>query len=82
MFKGILTSVYEGLGLAHWLIVKTANPACQYYFGPFLSEEEAQAHRAGYIADLEAEGARGIAVEIKKCRKPPSLTLEAAEVER
>jgi len=43
------------------------NSPCTYYFGPFLSVKEANAAKAGYIEDLEQEGAR-ITVNIKRCK--------------
>ena len=77
--NGLLTGVFEVLGLAHWVVVKTESPACTYYFGPFLNQDEAEQSKPGYIADLEAEGAVGITAEVKKCRKPDNLTEGSSE---
>ncbi len=59
-----------------WLEIYTATPRCLYYFGPFDSEEEAQAHQKGYIEDLETEGATEIDVSIKQAQQPTVLTQE------
>ncbi|MEM6446500.1 MAG: DUF1816 domain-containing protein [Cyanobacteria bacterium J06642_2] len=79
--KTVLTELTDGLGLAYWVIVKTKDPECQYYFGPFLTEAEAEQHRVGYINDLEGEGAAIQEVAIERCRKPASLTLDPLETE-
>jgi len=63
------------LGLAWWVEVVTGSPHCTYYFGPFTSASEANAAQAGYVEDLETEGAQGIAVDVKRC-KPGQLTIE------
>jgi hypothetical protein len=77
----ILLSFLEFLGLAWWVEIVTESPSCTYYFGPFVSSKEAEAEKAGYIADLEQEGAKGIRVVVKRC-KPAQLTVfdEAAEM--
>ena len=62
------------LGLAWWVEVVTSVPACTYYFGPFASAQEAKSAKPGYILDLEAEGAQGVQVAIKRC-KPSRLTI-------
>ena len=77
--NGLLTGVLDALGLAHWVVVKTSQPKCTYYFGPFMRQAEAEDSKAGYIADLEAEGAVGITAEIKQCRKPSKLTEDSSE---
>ncbi len=68
-------------GFAWWVEIKTAAPPCTYYFGPFGDRDSAAAESAGYVEDLESEGARGIVPAIKRCR-PPALTLVADEFER
>lgn len=73
--KEIWISILEFLGLAWWVEVKTESPECTYYFGPFATVKDAKVAQSGYIEDLELEGARGIKVEIKRC-KPASLTIE------
>ncbi len=72
--KEVLLKVLELLGLAYWVEVVTENPGCTYYFGPFSSVKEAQQAKGGYIEDLENEGAKGIQVDIKRC-KPSDLTI-------
>lgn len=59
---------------AWWVEIVTAEPTVTYYFGPFNSPEEAASSEAGYIEDLELEGAQGIAVTVKWC-KPENLTI-------
>lgn len=72
--KEVLTSFLNGLGLACWVEIVTEKPRCTYYFGPFVSSQEAEAAKPGYIEDLEQEGAQGIRVSIKRC-KPTILTI-------
>ncbi|MGB3511590.1 MAG: DUF1816 domain-containing protein [Microcoleaceae cyanobacterium] len=72
--KEQLTNLLNFSGLAWWIEILTANPRCTYYFGPFLTKKEAQNAEAGYIADLEGEGARNIEVSIQQC-KPVELTI-------
>ncbi len=54
--------------------MKTSAPRCIYYFGPFLTAQEAEAAKAGYVEDIENEGAEGIGVSIHRC-KPINLTV-------
>ncbi|HBE16837.1 MAG TPA: hypothetical protein DDW51_04275, partial [Cyanobacteria bacterium UBA11367] len=56
----MLSKIVEFLGLAFWVEIVTDNPKCTYYFGPFLSAQEAETAKGGYIEDLENEGAQGI----------------------
>jgi hypothetical protein len=72
--KENLTNFFQSLGWAWWVEIVTQNPRCTYYFGPFLSSKEADAAKAGYVEDLEQEGAQGIVVQIKRC-KPNNLTI-------
>lgn len=72
--KEIWISLLEFLGLAWWVEIITEAPKCTYYFGPFATAKEAQAAQSGYIQDLEQEGAKGIRVEVKRC-KPQDLTV-------
>jgi len=78
--KEILTSLFQSLGWAWWIEITTQTPRCTYYFGPFLSVKEAHAAKAGYVEDLEQEGAQHIAVTVKRC-KPANLTI-ADDLER
>ncbi|MEQ9480939.1 DUF1816 domain-containing protein [Coleofasciculus sp. F4-SAH-05] len=59
---------------AWWVEIVTAEPAVTYYFGPYDTPEAAASYEAGYIEDLEQEGAQGIAVTVKWC-KPENLTI-------
>ncbi len=64
-----------GQGKAWWVEIKTSQPSCTYYFGPFDSEPEATAARGGYIEDLEQEGAQSIQTAVQYCRYPDQLTI-------
>ncbi len=61
--------------VAWWIEIFTAYPRCTYYFGPFLTNQEAKDAEAGYIEDLESEGAQGIQISIKQCN-PVELTVD------
>lgn len=69
-----LTNLLNLFGFAWWVEIKTESPRCIYYFGPFLGSKDAEAAKAGYIEDLEKEGAQGIFVSVKRC-KPSRLTI-------
>lgn len=73
--KELLINVLNFLGLAFWVEIGTSNPRCTYYFGPFMNPKEAKEAQAGYVEDLEKEGAQGIKVAIKRC-KPTYLTID------
>jgi Domain of unknown function (DUF1816). len=60
--KEILLKILQFLGLALWVEIITDKPRCTYYFGPFFNDQEASAAKAGYVEDLENEGAQGISV--------------------
>lgn len=62
------------LGLAWWVEVKTLSPICTYFFGPFLSYQEAAAALLGYVEDLESEQAQNIVTHIHRCH-PTHLTI-------
>jgi hypothetical protein len=72
--KEFLISLLNFFGLAWWVEVKTSAPRCIYYFGPFLTAQEAEAAKAGYVEDIENEGAEGLGVSIHRC-KPINLTV-------
>ncbi len=72
--KDFLTGLLQTFGLAWWVEISTDSPRCTYFFGPFLSESEAERHKPGYVEDLQAEGAQNIRIAIKRC-KPDELTL-------
>ncbi len=74
LFKNIFTSILEVIGLAVWIEVVTDSPRCTYFFGPFISESEANLAKTGYIEDLESEGSNGLVVIVKRC-KPDNLTI-------
>ncbi len=59
--------------LGWWIEIVTAVPCCTYYFGPFASQQEADAAQVGYSEDLRQEGAYGITIQIKRCQ-PRELT--------
>ena len=50
---GPFANIYNKLGLAWWVEIKTQEPECLYYFGPFLTSSEAQTAMPGYIQDLD-----------------------------
>jgi hypothetical protein len=72
--KELLLKLADILGLAYWIEIATDSPKCTYYFGPFLSKEEAEQEKGGYLDDLKGEGAMGIRVAIKQT-KPSQLTI-------
>lgn len=65
---------YNRLGLAWWVEIKTSLPVCIYFFGPFISQKEAEAALPGYVEDLETEQAQTIVTDVKRC-KPTQLTV-------
>jgi len=68
-----------GSDKAWWVEIKTQNPTCTYYFGPFSIAEEAELAKGGYIQDLEQEGAAHIQTAIKHCEQPQQLTISEEE---
>ena len=56
--KELLLKLLDFLGLAYWAEIKTENPKCTYYFGPFLTWKEADSYQDGYLEDLKGEGAK------------------------
>ncbi|MEM1393571.1 MAG: DUF1816 domain-containing protein [Cyanobacteria bacterium P01_H01_bin.150] len=62
----------------YWVKIRTAQPKCIYYFGPFDNPQEAKLNQNGYVEDLIGENTSGIYVEIKKC-KPKILTVYEEE---
>jgi hypothetical protein len=73
--KEVFTKILHFLGLAFWIEIVTDNPRCTYYFGPFLSDQEAYSAQTGYVEDLENEGANISSLKIKRC-KPSTLTID------
>jgi len=78
--KEIFTSFVDVLGVAVWVEIVTDTPSCTYYFGPFANVTDAEINKSGYVEDLEAEGATGINVKVKRC-KPDQLTIFDESVE-
>ncbi|MCS6782580.1 MAG: DUF1816 domain-containing protein [Gloeomargarita sp. SKYBB_i_bin120] len=74
-FRELYISVLERVGLAWWVEMRTAQPPCLYYFGPFATRAEAEAAQPGYLEDLLGEQAEGITWTIRQCR-PSVLTIE------
>ncbi|MDA0268258.1 MAG: DUF1816 domain-containing protein [Cyanobacteria bacterium] len=54
--------------------IKTLNPACLYYFGPFSQSQEAAQMGPHYVEDLTQEGADSVSVVVKQCY-PSNLTV-------
>ncbi|NEQ70376.1 MAG: DUF1816 domain-containing protein [Symploca sp. SIO2D2] len=72
--KEIFTNVLGFSGLPYWVEIVTDNPGCTYYFGPFVSTQEADTAKAGYIEDLEEESAKIVSVKVRRCQ-PDNLTI-------
>mgnify|MGYP001792698018 CR=1 FL=1 len=80
--KNIFGGLFIGLFASEWWIkVTTAAPECTYYFGPFDTEVEALVAKAGYIEDLEKEGAQQIMATISRQNRPDSLTVEGDSID-
>ncbi|NJK60058.1 MAG: DUF1816 domain-containing protein [Oscillatoriales cyanobacterium SM2_1_8] len=77
--RDFLTAILEKIGKATWLEIETDHPRCTYYFGPYLSREEAEAAQEGFLEDLKEEGATILRMEIDVRPTPPQLTIEAEE---
>jgi Domain of unknown function (DUF1816) len=71
--KEIYIAALEQAGRAWWVKMKTEQPFCIYYFGPFISCLEAKKAQPDYLQDLEDEQAQGITWDIEQC-KPLELT--------
>jgi hypothetical protein len=63
------------LGQAWWIEIKTVQPKCTYFFGPFFDKKYANLSISGYLEDLESESAQGIQTDVKRC-KPTVLTID------
>lgn len=74
ILENTFTSYMDTAGLAWWIEIVTDEPKCIYYFGPFVTKQEASMAQAGYIEDLEAEGAKNMTVQIQRCH-PVELTI-------
>ncbi len=73
-FSRLLDNIF-GASKSWWLEIKTSQPNCTYYFGPFDSEAEAETLKGGYIEDLEQEGAQNIRYALHRCARPEPLTI-------
>jgi len=73
--KELFLNLKQALGRAWWVKVSTKTPACVYFFGPFISQEEANSAKPGYVEDLKEEGAIDVSVEILQCKQPSQLTV-------
>ncbi len=71
--KESLLNLLEGLGLAYWVEITTANPGDTYHFGPFVTAKEAEIYQGDYMQDLIDDGVEITAINIKRCR-PKILT--------
>lgn len=74
-FTSWLADLVNEIGLAWWVKIETKTPPCTYYFGPFLTQAEAEKEKQGYIEDLKAEGAEGLEVMVMRCR-PQEVTID------
>lgn len=63
-----------------WIKILTEKPKCIYYFGPFVSPNEAKDSQADYFEDIQEEGSEIIDVEIEQCQ-PQQLTICDEELE-
>lgn len=80
--KNIFSRFFDALfgsDKAWWIEVKTQEPACTYYFGPFDASEEANKATQGYVEDLENEGAKQVQATVLHCKRPAQLTVYAEE---
>jgi hypothetical protein len=76
--KNIFSQFFESLfgsDKAWWIEVKTGEPVCTYYFGPFSEEQEAEKAKQGYVEDLEAEGAKQVSAAAEYRSEPDQLTI-------
>lgn len=77
--KNIFSQIFEtvfGAGKAWWIEVRTEEPACTYYFGPFDNSAEAEVAKKGYVEDLEQEGAKLLQATVMRCQPPEQLTVD------
>ncbi|MGF1524840.1 MAG: DUF1816 domain-containing protein [Leptolyngbyaceae cyanobacterium] len=77
--KNVFSQVFDtlfGSGKAWWVEVKTSEPICTYYFGPFESEAEAELAKKGYVEDLELEGAKQVQATALYRKRPEQLTVD------
>jgi hypothetical protein len=65
--------------LRWWLEVRTINPICIYFFGPFEHQSEAESSQEGFFQDLESENAWVLYSNVK-LDNPRQLTIDATEL--
>jgi Domain of unknown function (DUF1816) len=65
--------------LCWWLEVRTINPICIYFFGPFENQSEAESSQEGFVQDLEAEKAWVLYSNVK-LHNPSQLTIDATDL--
>lgn len=73
--KDGLHSTNEQSSLAWWLKINTMNPSMTYYFGPFISAQEAEIAQPSYINNLEQDGLQIQTIQIQQ-RQPASIMSE------
>ena len=74
--KNFLSGLFNFSTTPWWIKITTAEPNCLYYFGPFVSEEEAIQHQPGFIEDLQGENAQQIKASLQRSKAPEQLTVE------
>ena len=72
VLKPLLSAIHAS-NQPWWVKVRTQAPDCTYYFGPFESKGEAKLLQAGYLEDLNQEGAQNIKLAVEKAQ-PKNLT--------
>lgn len=77
--KRLLERFLSPLRQTWWLKVLTDSPRCEYYFGPFMSEREADQAKGGHMEDLTLEGSELLRVSVLRCLPPSELTIEYPE---
>jgi hypothetical protein len=70
----------ETTALDWWLEVRTLNPNCIYFFGPFENQSEAESSQEGFFQDLESENAWVLYSNVK-LDNPHQLTIDAHELQ-
>jgi Domain of unknown function (DUF1816) len=65
--------------LRWWLEVRTINPLCIYFFGPFENQSEAESSQESFVQDLESENAWVLYSNVK-LDNPRQLTIDATEL--
>ncbi|WP_404791317.1 DUF1816 domain-containing protein [Altericista sp. CCNU0014] len=66
----------ENSELRWWLEMRTINPICIYFFGPFETRSEAESSQSGFFQDLESEDA-WVLYSTVKLSNPHHLTIDA-----